>query len=223
MKSLNAPPEAVVFDADGTLFDTFEMIVAAYRHVSVTHGLRVPATDEIRAQLGNALSDIFENLYPGQNIEELLRTNNDYVTANVMKSDTFAGLNDLLDKVAAAGYKMAILTSGSNKVHDILGHHGIAGYFSSVVTPECIQYPKPHPEGFYLATLEMGVDPVRTVMVGDTVQDILTGKHAPAYTTIALTHGYGLRDDLVNAGADHVVDNLSAVSDILLDLKPFST
>src|SRR6478735_1181808 len=158
--------KTIVFDADGTLFDTFELIVSAYQHVAKTHSLRSPSPSEVRAQLGNALPDIFRHFYPNANIQELLDTNNTYFAANAMKSKAFEGVEDLLESLHDQGFNLAILTSGGANVHKVLKLHGIDQYFSSVVHHERIKQPKPDPEGLLLACLECGSDPGETVMIG---------------------------------------------------------
>jgi pyrophosphatase PpaX len=210
--------EAVVFDADGTLFNSFELIVSAYRHVSETHGLPIPEADEIKAQMGMSLPDIFEYFYPGQDIKTLLHTNNTFVAANALKAEAFEGVRELLDDLTANDIKLAILTSGGATLHKILKRHDLDGYFSSVVHHERVARPKPDPEGFFLACQECDSSPENAVMVGDTVFDIKTGQNAHALATIALTHGYGLAEDLAAARPDYIAHDLSEVNRIIANI-----
>jgi phosphoglycolate phosphatase len=55
-------------------------------------------------------------------------------------------------------------------------------------------------------------------MVGDTSADIMTGKNGGAFATIGVTHGFGSRDSLEAAGADYIVDDLSAVLQVIKEL-----
>ena len=210
--------KAVVFFFFCTIFNTFELICAAYRHVANTHNLRVPTPDEIKIQLGKSLPDIFKTFYPEHNIQELLNTNNQYVAANAMKSEAFHGIEELLQFLKEKQLQLSILTSVSSKVYDILDHHNLTTYFTSVVHHEKINRPKPDPEGFLLACKECDVEPQEAIMVGDTTQDIATGKNAKAFATIAVTHGYGLAQDLIDANADYVVSDLNGVKDVIAKL-----
>ena len=211
--------KAIVFDADGTLFNSFELIVASYKHISETHNLRVPTPDEIRLQLGNSLPDIFQDFYPEHNVLELLKTNNAFMAANLMKSEAYEGLNEMLELLHDLGFKLAILTSGGHNIVNVLKHHRIDKYFASIVHHERITKPKPDPEGFLLAAKECDVDANESVMVGDTVNDVLVGKNALSLATVAITHGYGNSDDLVKAGADYIVDSLSHFSDLAMTFQ----
>jgi HAD superfamily hydrolase (TIGR01549 family) len=172
----------------------------------------------ITPQMGKALPDIFKSLYPGFDVDTLLHTNNQYVAANAMKSEAFDGVEELLIYIQTEGAKLAILTSGSSKVLDILNHHNLEMYFTSIVHHERVQNPKPDPEGFLLACVECGVKPQEAIMVGDTSVDIETGRNASALATIAVTHGYGLLKDLENSKANYVVDDIAGIKDIIAKL-----
>jgi pyrophosphatase PpaX len=207
--------KAVVFDADGTLLDSFELIVSAYRHVAETHNLRIPSAGEVRAQLGKTLPDIFRHFYPDEDIEKLLNTNSAFVAANAMNSAAFEGVEELLLELTADGVKLAILTGGGAKIHDVLKQHHLDGYFTSVIHHERIKNPKPDPEGFMLACHECGTTPQDTVMVGDTTFDIETGKNAHALATIAVTHGFGELADLKRVQPDYIAKDVFEVGTVL--------
>lgn len=207
--------EAIIFDADGTLFDSFEVIVAAYTHISTTHGLPIPAPDDVRSRLGSPLHDMFKAFYPDADIEKLLLTNHDYMSVNITKSKTFEGVQALLDDLTSKGIKLGILTSGTATIVATLEHHNLRHYFSSIVYTERIQKPKPDPEGFLLACHECEVQPEHALMVGDTVFDIETGKNAGALATIAITHGFGNPLDLDSSEPDYTVQNIAELRQLL--------
>ena len=209
--------KAIIFDADGTLLNSFELIVAAYAHVAKVHGLKSPTAEEVRMQLGRSLPDIYRTFYPDHDVEPLLAENSSFISANAGQSSAFEGVSDLLDALTGAGLKVAILTSGGHRIHDVLEHHGIKQYFSSIVHHESITNPKPDPEGFFLAVKECGVTAGEAAMVGDSVQDILAGKNGKAGLVVGVTHGFGKREDLEKAGADILVDTIEELGKVLQD------
>jgi HAD superfamily hydrolase (TIGR01549 family) len=209
--------KAVIFDADGTLFDSFELIVAAYTHVSVTHNLPIPQPDMIRSQLGRPLIDMFRTFYPDQDLQQLLETNDRFFSINVLKSKSFEGVAELLDQLTANGMKVAILTSGTSTVHNVLAQHNLTKYFTSVVHAKRVVKSKPDPEGYLLACRECDVDPFSTIMVGDTIYDIETGKNAGAGATIAFTHGYGIETELLAAKPTYIAHSIFEVGRIITD------
>jgi HAD superfamily hydrolase (TIGR01549 family) len=205
--------KAVIFDSDGTLINSFELIVAAHAHLSKLHNLNPPTAEEIRPLLALALPmpDIFRKLYPGVEPDLLMAANGDFVVKNAAKAAAFAGIHEMLQELKAMGLKLAIVTGGNHKIHDILMHHDIDRHFESVVHCDRVTRGKPHPEGVLLALEELGVQPGQAVMVGDSKSDILAGKNAEVAHCIGVTHGHGAADDLRSAGAEYVVDSLAEV------------
>lgn len=201
--------KAVIFDADGTIINSFELIVAAYTHVANQHGLKPPTAQEVRAQLGKALPDIYRTFYPSADIDALVKTNSEFISQNAGESAAFEGLHELLEALKAQGLKLAVVTGGNYRIEDVLKHHHIWQYFDSVVHCERVTHAKPHPEGVLLALKECKVAANEAVMVGDSIQDIAAGKNAGVKQAIAVTHGYGSREDLTRAGADAFVASLT--------------
>jgi pyrophosphatase PpaX len=212
--------KAVVFDSDGTLLNSFELIVAAYEYVSGQFGYKAPTADEVRPQLGKALPDIYRALFPGCDADAMVRVNSEFISKNATRSAAFQGLNDMLQELEDAGLKLAILTGGNHKIHDLLEHHRIKQHFSSIVHCEQVVYVKPDPEGFFKILDELLVEPFETIMVGDTPNDIFTGKNGHAAATIGITHGYGNKADLIAADADYIVDSLK---DLTARIKKLAT
>jgi len=210
--------KAVVFDSDGTLINSFRLIVSAYAYVAQNFGYEPPSEEAILEQLGKALPDIYKALFPNGDIEAMVALNSKFFTENVAKSESFEGLRDMLDELKKAGLKLAIVTGGNHRIHDALGHHGINDYFESVVHCERVSAPKPDPEGFLMAVRELDVAPGEALMVGDSVQDIFAGKNGKAYATIGISHGYGKREDLHAADADYIVDSLAELAKLIQEL-----
>jgi HAD superfamily hydrolase (TIGR01549 family) len=208
---------AVVFDSDGTLFNTFELINEAYNHVARTHGLQPPTAEQVleKLRLSVPLPEILATFFPGYEVTTLLETNNAFFAENALKISGFEGLHSLLDELVDQGLKLAILTAGDHKIHDILASYGLEHHFSSVVHCNRIQNHKPHPEGFLLAMQECGVAATEAVMVGDSLVDIAAGQAAGALATIGITHGNGTYDDLQRAGADYIVGSLPEIAPII--------
>lgn len=211
--------KAVIFDADGTLLNSPEIILAAYRHVALTHGLTPPTREEIMQHMGKALHEIYQGLFPDHDPAPLVATNGEYVVAHRAEIEGYDGLRDMLDAMQADDWLMGMVTGGDHKVHELLNHHDIGRYFGSVVHSERVTKQKPDPESLLLACKELGVTPEETIMVGDMRHDVEIGKNAGAALTIGVTHGFGTRDDLDKAGADRIVDSLIELQQYLSKLK----
>lgn len=212
--------KAVVFDADGTLLNTPEVIIAAYMHVAEVHGLRKPTRADIMEHMGKALHEIYQGLYPDlEDVQHLLVTNNEFVLKHLEEIDGFDGLQDMMQDLQDLGLKLALITGGSAKVHKLLERNGVEQYFGSIVHSERIQNQKPDPEGLLLALSEIDVDPKDAIMVGDMRYDVLAGKNAGVHATVGLTHGFGTLEELEEAGADYILGNLADVTKLVRSLQ----
>jgi pyrophosphatase PpaX len=207
--------KAVIFDADGTLFNTKELIMAAYTHVAQLHGLRPPTEMDFQKHIGKSLHNIYLGMYPEADPVKLVQANGEFMAANATRALAFDGLHNTLHVLKGRGLRLGILTGGRETVHEVLAHHEVAHFFDSVVHSGRIAKSKPDPEGVLFALDELGVQAGEATMVGDMNYDILAGKRAGVHMTIGLTHGFGSRESLEVAGADYIIDELAQISGLL--------
>lgn len=207
--------DTIVFDIDGTLIDSVGVVFGSYQHISDVLGYDRYSWDQIVPYMGRRLEDAFSDLYPNTELHRVIEVNAQYHDENAgdIKAFEFAGA--LLAALRARGYKLAALTGNNHKADGLLTEHGLRHYFSSLVHSGRVTNGKPHPEGFYLCVEECGSEPHRAIMVGDTINDILTGKNAQAALTIGVSHGFGSVQSLEESGADVVVSGLGEVLDVI--------
>ncbi|MFQ9509986.1 MAG: HAD family hydrolase [Lachnospiraceae bacterium] len=121
---------------------------------------------------------------------------------------SFKGLEQVLTDMKNAGIKIAVFT---NKDHDNALDVVNAIYdndFFDCVLGYCNVYPrKPHPDGALAIAEKFGVKPEECMYVGDTNTDMKTGKAAGMYT-VGVTWGFRGREELEEAGADIIVDQV---------------
>jgi HAD superfamily hydrolase (TIGR01549 family) len=113
------------------------------------------------------------------------------------------GARALLDYLTQAGVPWAIATSGrlesARPTLDLLGLDPDV----PIVTRDLVQYAKPDPDLFLAAAERLGVDITQSVVIGDSVWDLLAARRARALGVGLLSGGYGL-DELQDAGAYRV-------------------
>ena len=93
----------------------------------------------------------------------------------------------------------------------LLDNAGASPYCDAVIHSEMVQDHKPHPEGLLKIFDQLGLAPTSAAMVGDSAEDIGAGKAAGCAFSVGITHGFGSREALTNAGADYIVDHLSEI------------
>lgn len=202
--------KTVIFDVDGTLIDTPQLILSAFAHVAEKCGLEPRTHDQIMDHMGKSVRDIFLGLYPDEDPDPLVDANYVFTTKNAHQATLFVGLVDTLDALQRQGKKLAVITGGTALVEGQLTHHGIGHYFQSIVHSERVAKQKPDPEGVLLALKECGdISPKDAIVVGDMRFDVLAGKNAGVRATVALTHGFGSLQELKQAGAGYIIDSFN--------------
>ena len=73
---------------------------------------------------------------------------------------------------------------------------------------------KPKPDMAINAQKKLSVEPIQSIMIGDTIHDIQMGKLA-GFITIGVTWGYNTKQSLINAGADFIADDINQLQSLL--------
>ncbi|RJR14356.1 HAD family hydrolase [Candidatus Parcubacteria bacterium] len=208
--------QAIMFDADGTVLDTRELVFAAFEHVMTGHGYAMPPIAEIAKFGGRPTEETYAHFAKNHNNIELRNKHREFQETHLELFDAYEGFDDMVAVLKQAGLKVGMCTNRASNVITLLEHLGMHEHFDAVVHADMVSSFKPDPEGFLKLCKELDVEPSASVMVGDTEADIGAGKVAGAAFTIGLTHGLGTRELLESEGADYVVDHLSEILPIIL-------
>jgi len=177
--------KAVLFDLDGTLINTNELIYNAFCTAFKEVLNKDISREEITSLYGKPLKDSFANYTKDKVIIENLidthRKYNDLHHDNMCKP--FKGVLELLTKLKEGNIKCGIVTSKRKHVaiHGMtLG--GIIGFMDIIISPEDTKKHKPDKEPALKACEILGIEPKEVIMVGDSPYDLLCGKNAGCYT-----------------------------------------
>jgi len=193
--------EAVLFDLDGTLIDSLALIVRTYRRVF--EELKLPWEDgDVLKMIGLPLKDIARH-YAGKlagHFEEVYQFY--YHREHDLYTSLFPGTLSLLDQLKEKGILLGIVTSkGKPGAWRGINFTGLKPYMDIVVTAHDVTRPKPDPEPLLKALNYLGVEAARSILVGDSSYDILTGKNAGS-RTLGVTWGLGSQDELAQLKPD---------------------
>ncbi|ADU31812.1 pyrophosphatase PpaX [Evansella cellulosilytica] len=175
--------DTILFDLDGTLINTIELIVASFLHTMEHYYPGKYTREDVITFIGPPLSETFTNLDPSK-VEEMTKT---YRTYNHAKHDElvkeYEGVYETLEKLEEKGYKMAIVTTKSRGTA-VRGLElmKLDKFFDVVVSLDEVENYKPHPEPLEKAMAALQADRSKTLMVGDSKHDILGGKNAGTKT-----------------------------------------
>ena len=213
-----ASNKAILFDLDGTLIDTKDLILTSFRKGS-EEVFGEPFPDErVQPLIGIPLKDQMKALAPDY-VEELMAA---YRRHNVELHDKliryFEGTREMLEELKAESRRLAVVTSKRNgPALEGLAAFGLQGYFEFVSGMEDSDKHKPDPEPLFIAARRMGVPITDCVYVGDSVYDMQAACRAGA-TSVAALWGMYTRDQLLGAGAQYEAATPSELPAVLRDI-----
>jgi phosphoglycolate phosphatase len=223
----------VIFDCDGTLVDSQNIIHAAMAAAFSAHNLTCPARSEVLAIVGLSLQQAVSRLMPGADGGQVGEVAESYKNAfGDLRADPahrepmFEGARQAIETLAARDDMLLGIATGKSRrgMKVLFEREGLTPYFATVQTADT--HPsKPHPSMIAAAMVEAGATAEQTVMIGDTTYDIDMALSASVHA-IGVDWGYHPAEALRAAGAHHVadeyVDVVPAVDGLLAGREPRS-
>ncbi len=173
-----------LFDADGTLTDTTELIYRCFQHTCRKYGGFEIDRDTVIAHIGLPLRnqlEVYLGSLAGDRADEIRRSHMEYQLSIYQDHlRLFPGIYEMLDELSGRGAHCAVVTSRMMHTTELyLRHTGIFDYFSAVVTPESTREHKPHAAPA-LKALEImgGAASSNALFIGDATYDIECGSAA---------------------------------------------
>ncbi|CEH30540.1 pyrophosphatase [Aneurinibacillus migulanus] len=169
----------VLFDLDGTLIDTNNLILTSFMYTLEKFYPGKYTREDLIPHMGKPLYDQME-LFGPERSEELVqvyREHNERVHDELVEE--FPNVLDTIEQLAKMGIKMGIVTTKQRKTAEMgLRLFGLDKYMDAFISYQDTENHKPHPEPVHKAMQALGADPARTLMVGDSQYDIQAGQNA---------------------------------------------
>jgi phosphoglycolate phosphatase len=209
----------IFFDLDGTLTDPTEGITKSVQYALAKFGIE-SETEQLRSFIGPPLHHSFMNVY-GFDEPKARRAVENYreyfAVTGIFENVLFPGIPELLARLRAPVPALAVVTSKPKPyAEQILRHFELDRFFDSVVgaNMEMTNSEKP---GLVREAISLlaAADTKPAVMIGDRKHDIF-GAIANGIDSIGVTYGAGSREELIAAGATHVVETLAELETLLL-------
>ena len=203
---------AFLFDLDGTLVDSVYQHVIAWRDALEGVGINLPVW-KIHRRIGmsgglfvNALARELDGELDPEVIAALPGLHADAFIRRFDSVRPLPGAAELLATLSAYDVRWAIATSGPERYArrsiELLGLPAD----TALITRDQVRYAKPDPDLFLTAAERIGADIVDSIVVGDSVWDLLAARRARALGIGLLSGGYG-REELISSGAYRVYDD----------------
>lgn len=215
--------KGLIFDMDGTMFDTEVISVSAMEHAAELYGIQLPRETmlgfmglpgtEIRRQYLELFGDDFD--YSGYRRKKI-----GYQDAVIDRDGVPVkpGLCALLEFARRRGLRCAVATSTNrDRAEDLIRRAGVRVYFDAVICGEDVEHGKPAPDIFCLAAETLGLAPEACAGIEDSRNGILAARRAGLFT-ILVPDLIPADDDMLKA-ADLRADSLADVLNFLREME----
>lgn len=213
----------IIFDCDGTMVDGQHMIISSMKEASKKCNVPYPGDESVRRIVGLSLLEAISRVYPtlSNNDHDLIR--NEFVnhfqylrSLDQQHEPLYEGVKETINLLNDMGILLGVATGKSSRgLANTLKNHGLEKHFVTLNTAD--DGPgKPHPSMINVALSDTGVLKQNAYMIGDTTYDMQMAALAGVHS-IGVTWGYHSRQELVTSGANHIIDHISEVIDLVKD------
>jgi pyrophosphatase PpaX len=209
----------LLFDLDGTLINTNELIIASFLHTLEHYYPNQYKREDVGEFMGPPLYDTFVAMDENR-VDEMIKT---YREHNLSHHDElvteYEGVYETIKDLHNKGYKLGIVTTKMRTTVNMgLKLTKLDQFFDVVVTLDDVKNAKPDAEPVLKALELLGSTPSEAIMVGDNHHDILAGKNAGTQTAGVSWALKGI-DYLQSFEPDYILKHMSDLYEIIGDDK----
>ncbi|MBT9595419.1 MAG: phosphoglycolate phosphatase [Vitreoscilla sp.] len=206
--------DAALVDLDGTLVDTIGDFEVALARTLADLGLAPVGRAFIERTVGQGSEHLIRSTLaeaggtPTQYDAAWAHYQQHYRAINGQASVVYPGVAEGLNHLRARGLKLACLTNKPRAFAiELLAAKGLAGFFAHCFGGDSFERKKPDPLPLRRACEALGSTPARTLMVGDSRNDVQAAR-AAGCPVVLVSYGYNHGEPAASAGADRVIDRL---------------
>jgi HAD superfamily hydrolase (TIGR01549 family) len=172
--------KGIIFDIDGTLTSTNELIFATFNHIAQKYEGKTYSDEEIISMFGPTEDVILREKFNGEKFKEVYDEYYRFYRENHPRmADLYPGIVDILEEIKKRKILISIFTGKGRKTTEItLEILGIKDFFDMIVTGDDVTNHKPSPEGIFKFLETFNLNKNEVLMVGDSVADIIAAKEA---------------------------------------------
>ncbi|MCU4324038.1 MULTISPECIES: HAD-IA family hydrolase [Acinetobacter] len=213
---MNSPVKLVIFDWDGTLFDSVGQIVASLQFAA--QQFNQPLTDaDAKSIIGLGLPEVAQRLFPAvpELHADILQAYSEHYVANSVEDAWFEGVSEMLYALKDQGIKLAVATGKSRKGLDrvLKQTNSLELFHATRAASETRSKPDPLMLAEILA--ETGIHAHEAIMVGDTSYDLEMALNI-VMPSVGVSYGVHTSETLANFNPLSIVNDVSSLHEFLL-------
>ncbi len=209
--------DGIIFDVDGTLTSTNELIFASFNHIAKKYLNKTFTDEEIIALFGPPEDHILREM-TGENFESAHKDYYDFYHANHNEmADIYPGIKDLIQKIKQENLPLGIFTGKGRKAAIItLEVLDIFKYFDLIVTGDDVKEHKPAPEGIKMFLEKFKLNPEKVLLIGDAPADIIAA-HAAGIKIASVVWDSYAKEKVIELNGDFIFETVENLEKFVLE------
>ncbi|MBV1756374.1 MAG: HAD-IA family hydrolase [Dethiosulfatibacter sp.] len=208
----------IVFDLDGTLADSEELILKSFQHIYKTFKGHEVSESHIKKTFGEILEKVIKSEFD-EDYQIVVSEYREFHYENFDKyMKLYDGAKEIIEELYLNNYTLGIVTSRLGlTAMKILEMYNITKYFKSIITADMCVNHKPHPDPLLKCLNDLGGTKEETIFIGDTVFDLECARNAGI--TSVLVSWSNLDTSLLAVKPDFVINQYDDIKNIISSIK----
>lgn len=208
--------KGIIFDIDGTLTSTNELIYASFNHITQKYMNKTMTPQEIIGLFGPTEDQIIEGWF-NERHQEVKDVYYSFYENNLLQSaDLYPGIRELLFELKSKGVILSIYTGkGRSAALITLDKLGVSHLFDMIVTGSDVKEHKPSAEGILVFLDKFNLQKDEVLMIGDAVADITASRAAGVKVASVIWDSYA-EEEVKKLGSDFLFESVDDLNRFLM-------
>ncbi|NWF50699.1 MAG: HAD family hydrolase [Ignavibacteriaceae bacterium] len=209
--------KGIIFDIDGTLTSTNELIFATFNHIAGRYLNKKFTNEEITALFGPTEDVILKEMC-GDQFDNAKKDYYSFYTENHSMADLYPGIKNILEFLTNKGVLLSIYTGKGRKAAVItLKKLGIHKFFNLIVSGDDVKEHKPSAEGISVFLTKYNLSKNEVLMIGDAPSDIKASRSAGIKVASVLWDNYAKKEEVLKLNSDFVFYSVEELEKFLME------
>lgn len=214
IKDIKIKFKGLIFDIDGTLTNTNQLIFDSFNHIADKFWNKTLPPEEIIKLFGPTEDDIIDLLFK-EKAEEVKKEYFNYYESNHSVASLHSGMKELLEQVKQKSIPLGVYTGkGKTTTTITLKKFDLYDYFDLIITGSDVKEHKPSPEGISMFLDKFGLSSKTVLMIGDSTADIKAARAAKIKSALVLWDCYA-KEECLKMNPDFIFNVPKELSDFL--------
>ncbi len=206
--------EGIIFDIDGTLTSTNQLIFDSFNYISKKYLHKTFTNEELINLFGPTEEVIIEKMF-SKNVEEIKKDYYNYYEENHHKAELYPGIKELLQFLKSRNILLGIFTGKGKQAATItLKKLSIYDYFDIIITGDDVKEHKPSAEGIIKFLNQFNLSKEKVLMIGDAPADVKAAKDAGIKIASVLWDSYA-KDEVLKLDSDYIFNSVEELKNFL--------